>query len=70
MSNETTIGFYTYKGSLGEVVPNGISFFASKHGFPIGIYSTFEEAMVSLVREGTAKAVCECPLFADECRCR
>jgi hypothetical protein len=49
MSNEvTTTQYILYQGPLGLVVHRG-GFVASKDGFPIGTYNTFEEAMESLV---------------------
>jgi hypothetical protein len=40
----TTTRYIIYQGPLGQVVHRG-GFFASKDGFPVGTYNTFEEAM-------------------------
>jgi hypothetical protein len=56
MSERVTTNFYAYQGPLGEIVRDGVFFFASKNGFPIGIYNTFEEAMASLAWKGRVKA--------------
>ena len=56
MSNVVTTTHYMYQGPLGQVVRRGVSYFASKDGFPLGTYSTFEEAMESLVWKGRVKA--------------
>jgi hypothetical protein len=45
-----------YQGPLGQVVRRGVSSFASEDGFPLGRYSTLEEAMESLVWKGRVKA--------------
>ena len=56
MSNEaTTTHYIIYQGPLGLIVHRG-GFFASKDGFPIGTYNTFEEAMESLVWKERPKA--------------
>ena len=56
MSNEvTTTSYIMYQGPLGQIVHRG-GFFASKDGFPIGTYNTFEEAMESLVWKERQKA--------------
>jgi len=56
MSNEETASYYAYQGPLGEVVcDDEISFLASKDGFPIGRYNTYEEALESLEWKGRAK---------------
>jgi hypothetical protein len=39
---------YAYQGPLGQVVHNGLYFYACRDGFLIGTYNTFEEAMASL----------------------
>jgi hypothetical protein len=57
MSNEVTTKHYPYQGPLGEVVRHGQTFFARKDTFPIGTYSTFEEAMASLAWKGRVKAI-------------
>jgi hypothetical protein len=56
MSNEGTTNHYPYQGPLGEVVRHGRRFFASKDGFPIATYNTFEEAMACLAWKARAKA--------------
>ena len=56
MSNEVTTNHYPYQGPLGEVVRHGRCFFASKDGFPIAAYNTFEEAMECLAWKARAKA--------------
>jgi hypothetical protein len=55
MSNERTGKYYAYLGPLGQVVCDEVSFFASKDGFPIGTYNSYEEAMESLAWKGRAK---------------
>jgi len=55
MSNEETTSYYAYQGPLGEVVCDEVSFLASKDGFPVGTYKTYEEAMESLAWKGRAK---------------
>ncbi len=50
------MSYYAYLGPLGEVVRDGLSFVASKDGFPIGTYGTLQEAMASLEWKGRAKA--------------
>ena len=55
MSNEGTSNYYAYLGPLGQVVCDQVSFSASKDGFPIGTYDTYEEAMESLAWKGRAK---------------
>ena len=57
MSERVTTNYYTYQGRLGEVVRDGVFFFARKDGFPIGTYSTFEEAMASLAWKFEATAI-------------
>ncbi len=49
MSERETPDWYAYQGALGEVVRYGPTFSASKDGFLVGTYNTFEEAMESLV---------------------
>jgi hypothetical protein len=66
MSKRATTNYYAYQGPLGEVVRDGVFFFASKDGFPIGTYKTFEEAMASLAWKGRAKAP-GYSLFTREC---
>ena len=56
MSNEGTSNYYAYLGFLGQVVCDQVSFFASKDGFPIGTYNSYEEAIESLAWKGRAKA--------------
>lgn len=56
MSNRVTTNYYAYQGPLGDVVRDGIVFLASRDGFPIGIYNSFEEAMASLAWKGRVKA--------------
>jgi hypothetical protein len=56
MSNERATNYYTYLGPLGQVVCDQVSFFASKDGFPIGTYNSYEEAIESLAWKGRAKA--------------
>ena len=55
MSNEGKTGYYAYLGPLGQIVCDEVSFFASKDGFPIGTYNTYEEAIESLAWKGRAK---------------
>jgi len=55
MSNEGISSYYAYHGPLGEVVCDEVSFLASKDGFPVGTYKTYEEAMESLAWKGRAK---------------
>ena len=50
------MSYYAYLGPLGEVVRDGLSFLASKDGFPIGTYGTLQEAMASLEWKGRDKA--------------
>jgi hypothetical protein len=57
MSDETTSRYIIYQGPLGQVVRRGASFVASKDGFPIGTYNSFEEAMESLQWEARVKAM-------------
>jgi hypothetical protein len=57
MSNETTSRYIIYQGPLGRVVRRGASFVASKDGFPIGTYNSFEEAMESLQWKARVKAM-------------
>jgi hypothetical protein len=66
MTEPVPANFYAYQGSLGAVVRDGALFFASKDGFPIGTYKTFEEAMASLAWKGRAKAP-GYSLFTREC---
>jgi hypothetical protein len=56
MSNEAIPTRLLYQGPLGLIVCQKASFFASKNGFPIGTYDTFEEAMAALVGKGSDKA--------------
>jgi hypothetical protein len=53
--NGGTMSYFAHLGPLGEVVRHGISFFASKDGFLIGEYDTFQKAMDSLEWKGRAK---------------
>jgi hypothetical protein len=55
MSHAGTSNYYAYLGPLGQVVCDQVSFSASKDGFPIGTYDTYEEAMESLAWKGRAK---------------
>ena len=55
MSNEGISSYYAHHGPLGEVVCDEVSFLASKDGFPVGTYKTYEEAMESLAWKGRAK---------------
>jgi hypothetical protein len=55
MSYAGTSNYYAYLGPLGQVVCDQVSFSASKDGFPIGTYDTYEEAMESLAWKGRAK---------------
>jgi hypothetical protein len=57
MRNEGTSNYYAYLGPLGQVVCDQVSFFASKDGFPIGTYNSYDEAIESLAWKGRAKAV-------------
>lgn len=66
MSERVPTNYYAYQGPLGVVVRDGVLFFASKDGFPIGTYKTFEEAMASLAWKGRAKAS-GYSLFTREC---
>ena len=43
--------WYAYQGPLGDVVHKGAYFFASKDGFLIGSYETFDDAIAALIRE-------------------
>jgi len=43
--------WYTYRGPLGDVVHKEPYFFASKDGFLIGSYKTFDDAIAALIRE-------------------
>jgi hypothetical protein len=52
-----TMNYYAYLGPLGEIVRDGVSFFASKDGFLIGEYDTFQRAMDSLEWKGRAKTM-------------
>ena len=56
MSNEGTSKYYAYLGPLGQVVCDQVAFFASKDGFPIGTYNSYEEAIESLAWKGRGKA--------------
>ena len=56
MSNETIPTHLLYQGPLGLIVCQKASFFASKNGFPIGTYDTFEEAMAALAGKERDKA--------------
>ena len=56
MINEVLASHYQYQGPLGEVVRHGISFVASKDGFPVGTYNSFHEAMALLAWKGRIKA--------------
>jgi hypothetical protein len=56
MSNEGPSNYYAYLGPLGQVVCDQVSFFASKDGFPIGTYNSYDEAIESLAWKGRAKA--------------
>ena len=40
--------WYAYQGPLGDVVHKGAYFFASKDGFLIGSYETFDDAIAAL----------------------
>jgi hypothetical protein len=51
------MNYYAYLGPLGEIVRDGVSFFASKDGFLIGEYDTFQRAMDSLEWKGRAKTM-------------
>ncbi len=51
-----TMSYYAYLGPLGEVGRDGLSFLASKDGFPIGTHGTLQEAMASLEWKGREKA--------------
>jgi hypothetical protein len=55
MSDEGISSYYAYLGPLGQVVCDEVSFFASKDGFPIGTYKSYEEAIESLEWKGRAK---------------
>ena len=54
MINEGTSNYYA-SVRFGQVVCDEVSFFASKDGFPIGTYNSYEEAMESLAWKGRAK---------------
>jgi hypothetical protein len=56
MSNEAIPTHLLYQGPRGRIVCQKASFFASKNGFPIGTYDTFEEAMAALAGKGSDKA--------------
>jgi hypothetical protein len=56
MNNEGKSTHLVYQGPLGEIVCQQAAFFASKNGFPVGTYHTFEEAMASLAWKGRVKA--------------
>jgi hypothetical protein len=45
-----------YEGPLGQIVSQQPSYLATKDGFPIGTYNTFEEAMEILAWKGRTKA--------------
>jgi hypothetical protein len=65
--NRITTYYHVYKGPLGDVVRDGVFFFASKDGFPVGTYNTFEEAIASLEWKGRVKAP-GYSLFTGECQ--
>jgi len=67
MNERVTTNHYAYRGPLGEVVRDGVFFFASRDGFPMGIYNTFEEAMASLAWKGRVKAA-GYSLFTGDCQ--
>jgi hypothetical protein len=50
------MNYYVYLGALGEVVRHGVFFCASRDGFLLGEYDTFQEAMDSLEWKGRPKA--------------
>jgi hypothetical protein len=56
MSKEGTSNYYAYLGPLGQVVCDQVSFSASKDGFPIGTYNSYDDAIESLTWKGRAKA--------------
>jgi hypothetical protein len=56
MSNAVLPTHLLYQGPLGLIVCQKASFFASKNGFPIGTYDTFEEAMAALAGKGRDKS--------------
>jgi hypothetical protein len=56
MSDKVKPTHVLYQGSFGQIVRQQASFFASKNGFPIGTYGTFEEAMESLAWKGRDRA--------------
>jgi hypothetical protein len=56
MSNEAIPTHLLYQGPLGLMACQKASFFASKNGFPIGTYDTFEEAMTALAGERKRQA--------------
>jgi hypothetical protein len=45
MSNEVKHTHLLYQGSFGQILCQQASFFASKNGFLVGTYGTFEEAI-------------------------
>jgi hypothetical protein len=57
MSNKVKPTHLLYQGSFGQIVCQQASFLASKNGFPIGTYGTFEEAMESLAWKGRVKSL-------------
>jgi hypothetical protein len=66
VSERVTTNYYAYHGPLGDVVRDGVFFFASKDGFPIGTFNTFEAAMASLEWKARVKAQ-GYSLFTGEC---
>jgi hypothetical protein len=55
MSNEVKHTHLLYQGSFGQILCQQASFFASKNGFLIGTYGTFEDAMETLAWKGRDK---------------
>ena len=56
MINQVSSSHYPYRGPLGEVFRYGISFVASKNGFPLRTCNSFDEAMALLAWRGRVKA--------------
>jgi hypothetical protein len=68
MSNDETTSYYAYQGPLGQVVCDEVSFSASKDGFPVGTYNTYEGALESLCMEGKSQAIMNVTQVKDEIR--
>jgi hypothetical protein len=56
VNDDVRLTHLVYEGPLGQIVCQKPSYLATKDGFPIGTYNTFEEAMEILAWKGRTKA--------------